>query len=93
MRVVHGALVLTYIYRIYAQILLTSSISLYMRILSAPKQCEARDHVHLLESTIDVFHQLNCVEPSSRFPPFVVIEAFIQRLTLLAEQYLSKAAD
>ncbi|RHZ66393.1 hypothetical protein CDV55_100206, partial [Aspergillus turcosus] len=62
---------------IYAQILLTSSISLYMRILSAPKQCEARDDVNLLESTIDVFHQLNCVEPSRRFPPFVIIEAFI----------------
>ncbi|GIC93653.1 fungal specific transcription factor domain-containing protein [Aspergillus udagawae] len=78
---------------IYAQILLTSSISLYMRILSAPKQCEVQDDVYLLESTIDVFHQLNCVEPSKRFPPFVIIEAFIRRLTFLAEQSLSKVAD
>jgi hypothetical protein len=64
-----------------------------MRILSAPKQCEVQDDVYLLESTIDVFHQLNCVEPSKRFPPFVIIEAFIRRLTVLAEQSLSKAAD
>jgi hypothetical protein len=78
---------------IYAQILLTSSISLYMRILSAPKQYGVQDDMHLLESTIDVFHQLNCVEPSKRFPPFVIIEAFIQRLTLLAEQCLSEAAN
>ncbi|KAL5685192.1 hypothetical protein EMGR_004502 [Emarellia grisea] len=78
---------------IYAQILLTSSISLYMRILSAPKQCDVQDDMHLLESTIDVFHQLNCVEPSNRFPPFVIIEAFIQRLTLLAEQSISEAAN
>ncbi|GFF44556.1 hypothetical protein IFM58399_07320 [Aspergillus lentulus] len=78
---------------IYAQILLTSSISLYMRILSAPTQCGVQDDIHLLESTIDVFHQLNCVEPSKRFPPFVIIEAFIQRLTLLAEQSVSEAAN
>ncbi|GFF78323.1 hypothetical protein IFM47457_04628 [Aspergillus lentulus] len=78
---------------IYAQFLLTSSISLYMRILSAPTQCGVQDDIHLLESTIDVFHQLNCVEPSKRFPPFVIIEAFIQRLTLLAEQSVSEAAN
>jgi hypothetical protein len=64
-----------------------------MRITSAPKQCGARDDVHLLESTIDLFHQLNCVESSRRFPPFVIIEAFIQRLAFLAEESLSKAAD
>jgi hypothetical protein len=64
-----------------------------MRILSAPKQYGVQDDMHLLESTIDVFHQLNCVEPSKRFPPFVIIEAFIQRLTLLAEQCLSEAAN